>query len=117
MLDFEFCIDTGKLPPLCCRQSVYGFRENKIMTKSAILEDNFLITNFEGVWRSLLLLTAKSHQESCTDDHAFIWRLCASYRSLNSITLGFEFSIPHCADSIEDLGNSCDPLSIISLDA
>ena len=40
-----------------------------------------------------------------------------SYRPLNKITLGFEFPIPRCADSIEDLGDSCGPIFTISLDA
>ena len=31
VLDFEFCIDTGKSPPVCCRQPKYGYHERKIM--------------------------------------------------------------------------------------
>ena len=36
---------------------------------------------------------------------------------MNSITLGFEFPIPHCADSIVDFSDLFDLFSIISLDA
>ena len=44
MIDFEFCIDTGNSPPVCCRQPVYGFRESEIMTKLiADIEVNKLI--------------------------------------------------------------------------
>ena len=35
---------------------------------------------------------------------------------MKKITLGFEFSTPRCADRIEDLGDSCGPIFIISLD-
>ena len=87
------------------------------MTKIiADLETNKLIRDCEGPWGSLLLLVAKPHQESCTNISAFIWRLCVSYRPLKKITLGFEFSTPRCADRIEDLGDSCGPIFIISLD-
>ena len=117
MLDFEFCINTSNSPPFCCRQPVYGFYESKIVTKRiADLETSKLIRDCEDPWGFLLLLAAKPHQESCTDIQAFIWRFCVSYRPLNSITLGFEFPIPRCADSTEDLGDSCGPIFIISLD-
>ena len=59
----------------------------------------------------------KPHQEDCNDVKDFIWRLCVSYRPLNGITRSFEFPIPRCADSIEELGDSCVILFIISLDA
>ena len=118
MFDFEFCIDTDNSPPVCCRQPVYGFHESKIMTKLiADLEANKLIRDYECLWGSLLLLTVKSRQKSCTNVSAFIWRLCVSYQPLNKITLGFEFPIPRCVDSIEDLGNSCGLFFTISLDA
>ena len=80
------------------------------------LEVNKLNRDCEGPWGSLLILVAIPHQESCTNILAFIWRLCVSYRPLNKITLGFEFPIPRCADSIEDLGDSSGPIFTISLD-
>ena len=49
------------------------------------------------------------------DIHAFIWILCVSYRTVNSTTLSFELKIPRCTNSIEDLGDSRGPLSIIFL--
>ena len=112
MLDFEFCIDTGSSPPVCCRQPVYGFQESKIMNK--LLD---ALENSGRAWGSLLLLAAKPHQESCDDINSFIWRLCVSYCSLNSITLSFQFPIHRCEDSIEALGDSCGPVCKVSLDA
>ena len=118
LLDFEFCIDTGNSPPVCCKQPVYGFHESKIMNRLIDdLENSGLIRDCEGAWGSLLLITAKLHQESCDDIAFFNWRLCVSCRSLNSITLPFQFPIPHCADSIEDIGDSCGLMYTISLDA
>ena len=116
ILEFEFCLNTGNSPLVCCRQPVYGFHENKIMTKQiADLEANGLITNCEGSWGSLLLLTANPRQERCDDINTIILKLCVSYRLLNRITLGFEFSTLRYIDSIEDLGVSRGSLFVISL--
>ena len=52
MLDFEFCLDTGNSPTVCCRQLLYGFHESKIMTAQiADLEANgiLLIVKEPGV--------------------------------------------------------------------
>ena len=41
MFDIEFCLDTGDLKPICCRQPVYGIHEQKIInTYIQILENN-----------------------------------------------------------------------------
>lgn len=117
MLDFEFCLDTGNSPTVCCRQLLYGFHESKIMTAQiADLEANGIITDCEGAWSSLLLLAAKPHQESYDDINTFVWRFCVSYRPLNRIIFGFEFPIPRCTNIIEELGDSRGSLSILSLD-
>ena len=101
MLDFDFGIDTGNSPPVCCKQPVYGFHESKIVNKPIdALENSGLIRDCEGAWGSLLLLAAKPHQENCDDIDFFIWRFCVNYRALNSITLPFQLSIPRCTDSI-----------------
>ena len=118
MLDFEFCIDTGDAKPTCCRQPKYGVHEGKIMSKQiSDLENNNWIRDCTGPWGALLLLAAKPHQESCTNIDQFVWRLCVSYRALNGVTRSFEFPIPRCSDSIEDLGDSYGKLYFISLDA
>ena len=60
MLDFKFCIRTGNFSTVSCRKLVYGFYENKIMTKQIVnFKTNGIITNYEGAWRSLLLLATK----------------------------------------------------------
>ena len=76
------------------------------------LDDSGLITYCTGPWGSLLLLAPKPHQEDCND----VWRLCVSYRPLDGITRSFTFLIPRCAYSIEELGDFCGILFIISLD-
>ena len=68
-------------------------------------------------WSALLLLAAKPYQESCIDINKFILRLCITYCPLTSVTRTFEFLIPRCSDSIEDLGDSYGNLFSISLDA
>ena len=79
---------------MCYYQPSYGLHESKIIKQYIkALEDSGLITDYTRSWGSLLLLAAKSHQYDCTDICNFIWRLCASYQSLNSITNGFEFLI------------------------
>ena len=46
---FEFYIDTGNSPPVCCRQIVYGFYESKIITNFiAALEASDVITDYDG---------------------------------------------------------------------
>ena len=118
MLDFEFCIVTGNLPLMRCRQPVYEFYQRKNLNKFIDdLENSNPIRKCEGAWGSLLLLAAKPHQGSCEDIHAFLWKIYVDYRALNSITLWFEFPISHCVDSIEDLVDSCDTLCQIFLDA
>ena len=118
VLDFEFCIDTGDSPPVCCRQPKYSYRERKIMnTHIQALDDSGLITDYTGPWGSLLLLAPKPHQEDYNDVYKFIWRFFISYRPLNDITRSFEFPISTCVDTIEEFGDSCGILFIISLDA
>ena len=92
----------------CVVDYQYMASMKKITTKLINdLEESDLICDCEGVWRPLLLLVAKPHQENCEDIHVFVWRLCLSYCTLKSITLGFQFSIPRYTDSIEDIGDSC----------
>ncbi len=44
----------------------------------------------------MIVLAPKPHQEDVDDITEFIWRMCVSYRKLNSITEPFEFPIPRC---------------------
>ena len=70
-----------------------------------------------GPLGTLLILAAKPHQKSCTNVDQFVLILCVSYRTLNGVTRSFEFPIPRCCDSIENLGDSYGKLYFISLDA
>lgn len=66
----------------------------------------------------MIVLAPKPHQESVTDIKDFIWRICVSYRRLNSINELFEFPIPQCDDAVTVLGiQTGEDLFFISLDA
>ena len=56
------------------------------------------------------------YQEYCVHIDKFVWRLCVSYRQLNSVTRSFEFPISCCSDSIKFLWYSFRSLFFISLD-
>ena len=118
VIDYEFCIDTGGSPPVCCRFQKYGIHESKVMaTQIQALENNKWIRDCEGPWGAMNLLAPKPHQENVTNIQDFIWRLCVSYRALNAVTKYFTFPIPCCADSIEHFGDSNGPMFFINLDA
>ena len=80
------------------------------------IDNNNWIGDCVGPPGVLLLLIAKSHQEFCTNIDKCVWRMCVRYRSLNVVTRSFEFPIPRCSDSIEDLEDSYGNLFFISLD-
>ena len=118
MIDFEFYIDTGDAKAVCCRQPTYGIHKGKIMTEHiSQLENNKWIRDCVGPLGALLFLAAKPHPESCVDIDKCVWRLCVCNRPLNSGARSFEFPIPRCSDSIEDLGDSYGSLFSISFDA
>lgn len=83
----------------------------------ALLHNDW-IEECQGPWGSMIVLAPKPHQEHVTDIKDFIWRMCVSYRKLNSITEKFEYPIPRCDDAVTLLG-ICNgrKLYIISLDA
>ena len=71
-----------------------------------------------GAWGSMIVLAPKPHQEEVTDINKFVWRMCVSYRKLNSITEPFEYPIPRCDDAVSILGlQAGEHLYFISLDA
>ncbi|MGH7974284.1 MAG: reverse transcriptase family protein, partial [bacterium] len=118
ILGFEFCIDTGSAQPVSIRQPKYGPHESKIiMTHIESLLHNGWIKECAGPWSSGIVLAAKPHQEHITDINQFIWRMCVSYRKLNSVTKPFEFPIPRCAEAVEDLGDASGRIYFISVDA
>ena len=118
VLGFEFAIDTGGSQPGCCRKPSYGPHESKIILEQQnVLLANGWIRKCYGPWGSLIILAPKPHQEDITNIDDFIWRMCVSYRRLNSVTLPFEYPIPGCEDAINDFGDSAGKLYFISLDA
>jgi hypothetical protein len=53
ILYFEFAIDTGASPPVCCKKPHYGPHESKIiMAHIAVLPDNGWIRKCFGLWGS-----------------------------------------------------------------
>lgn len=71
-----------------------------------------------GAWGSMIVLAQKPHQESIKEIKEFIWRMCVSYRKLNSITEPFQYPIPRCDDSVTIVGIQVGgKMFFISLDA
>ena len=70
-----------------------------------------------GPWGSSIVLAAKPHQEHIENIEDFIWRMCVSYRKLNSVTKPFQYPIPRCDDAISIMivGTNC--IWIITVDA
>ena len=118
ILGVEFAIDTGTLGPVCCKKPSYGFYEGKIiMQQINQLLNNKWIRKCGGPWGSMIVLAAKPHQENIDNIDDFIWRMCVSYRRLNSITRPFQYPIPRCDDSITILGRGSAVIFIFALDA
>ena len=118
ILGFEFSLDTGASPPVCCRAPHYGVHETKVMLDQLdTLKHNGWIEECSGPWGSMIVLAPKPHQETVEDINDFVWRMCVSYRGLNAITLPFEYPIPRCNDALDNFGDSLGTLSFISLDA
>ena len=73
IIGYEFAIDTGTHTPVCCRKPSYGFHEAKVIqTQIKTLLGNKWIRKCGGPWGSLIVLTAKPHQEYVIDIADFI---------------------------------------------
>jgi hypothetical protein len=117
ILGFQFCINTSGSAPLCRRKPHYGSHEGTIiMAHIDVLLHNGWIRPSDGPWDSSIVLAAKPHQEHVTDIKEFIWRMCISYRHLNTVPLPFEYPIPCCDNALYNFGDSAARLSFISLD-
>ena len=118
IFDYEFAIDTGNSKPVCCRKQPYGPHESQIIMKHihALLANDW-IEQCGGPWGSRIVLAAKPHQEHVDDIKEFVWRMCVSYRKLNSVTKPFEFPIPRCDDTIAVLEVGGSAVYIITVDA
>ena len=117
IIGFEFAIDTGASPPVCCKKPHYGPHESTIiMEQIEVLLHNSWIRPCFGPWGSSIVLAAKPHQVHVTNILDFVWRMCVSYRRLNQATLPFEYPIPRCDDAIDNFGDSAGRFYFISLD-
>ena len=118
ILEYEFGIDTGASQPVACRMKQYGPHEAKIMMQQIEgLLANEWIEETKGAWGSIIVLAPKPHQEHIEDIDDFIWRMCVSYRGLNSVTKPFAYPIPRCDDAIGSLNLGAGTIYIITVDA
>ena len=74
------------------------------MEKVQDLLNNVYIEKFGEPWGIRIVLAAKPHHENIQNIDDFIWRMCFSYRKLNSITKPFKFTITHCDDATSNVG-------------
>ena len=117
ILGYEFAIDTGDATPVCCKKPHYGPHESKIINKHIrVLLGNAWITQCEGGWGSPIVLAPKPHQEPIDDIDEFVWRICVSYRGLNTVTPRLSTQTGRCDAAIEDLDDSAGTLVFICLD-
>ena len=102
-----------------CKKPQYGPHESKIIMENInTLLHNEWIEECKGPWGSMIVLAPKPHQEHVTNINDFVWRMCVSYRKLNSITRPFEYPIPRCDDAVDCLGTCIgNKILFISLDA
>ena len=118
IIGYEFAIDTGDSKPICCKRPNYGPYEAEIIMKQlkALLNNDWIELCF-GAWGSSIVLAAKPHQEHVLDIEDFIWRMCVSYRKLNSVTKPFQYPIPRCDDAITIMVVGTNFVWIITVDA
>ena len=118
ILDYEFAIDTGASPPICCRNPTYGpHKKSIIMEQISSLLDNDWIVVCGGSWGTQIVLSAKPHQEHIDDMNKFIWRMCVSYRGLNKVTKLYEYLIPCCDTAVKIFQMGSSKMWIITADA
>ena len=72
VLGYEFCIDTGVSPPVCCRFPRYGIHEEKIMNEQIQTLEKKWIIDCNGPWGSIILLAPKTHQEDINNIDNFV---------------------------------------------
>ena len=118
IIGYEFDIDTGSSKPVCCKKPNYGPYESEIIMKQIFsLLMNDWIEEFSGPWGSMIVLAAKPHEENITDITKFLWRMCVSYRKLNSVTKPSEYPIPRCDDAVTIFMVGSTVMWIITVDA
>jgi hypothetical protein len=103
---FEFNIDTGTVKPICCKQPVYGPHESRVIIALVEkLEKKDIVEDDEGPWGSPVVLSSKPDQAHVHWSE-FIFRLCVSYRAMNTVTRPFTFPITRCDEAVERVGDA-----------
>jgi hypothetical protein len=103
---YQFHIDTGNSVPVCCKTPRYGPHEARVINELVQgLQANGVVEDDDGPWGSMVVLAAKPNQghKHWTD---YVWRLCVSYRKLNTITRPFVFPSQRCDDAVRDIGDA-----------
>ena len=102
---------------VCCKKPRYGPYESKIIMEHVkTLLENDRIDRCKGPCGSIIVLALKPHQGHIKNINNFIWRICVSYRRLNSNIKLFEFPIPRCDDAIAIIDTGSQFIWVISLD-
>ena len=98
---YEFAINPGTPPPVCCKVPRYGPHESSIiMNQIADLLENDWIKECKVPWWSQIVLVEKPHQEHIENIEDFDSSMCVSYYGLNKFTRPFVYQIPRCDKSI-----------------
>ena len=117
-IGYGFGIDTGDSKPVCCKKPAYVPHESKIiMDRFQQLFANRCSKLCKLPWGSLIVISAKPHQEHVTEINDFIWRMCVSYWKLNGVTKRFPYPIPQWVNVVPVLNVGAHCIWIITLDA
>ena len=74
------------MKPVCCKVPRYGPHKSRIITKLVEgLKKNGVIEDEDGPWGSQVVLAAKPNQGQPHWAN-YIWHLCMSYRTQNTVT-------------------------------
>ena len=91
---FKFNMDTGKYKPICRKQPQYGPHESRV-----------IIAVVEKLEREEIVLASKPDQAHVHWSE-FIFRLCISYCTLNTVTRPFTFAITRGDKAVESVGDA-----------
>ena len=98
---FSFQIDTGIHSPIWCKTPRCGPHDYEVMRKLVErLDENGVVEEDSGTWRTLVVISAKPHQEN-VPLHKYQWRLCVSYQKLIQVTRPFTLPITCFDDSVQ----------------
>ena len=84
-----------------------------MMDQITTLENNGWITDYDGAWGSIILLTPDPRQDNISNIDDFVWCLCVSYRALNTVTKAFLFSSHGVLNLLKTLGTQTGICSLL----